>query len=92
MAEDYIGKILLIGLTYLDANGKVERLTQVAGTIVEASDLTIAIDIGKEEPFTLPPDYKALIPAKPGIYCLKTGEEIHNPDFTTVWTIQAPKK
>ena len=43
---------------------------------------------GTEELFTLPADADGFLAARPGVYRLKdTGEEVVNPDFTTVWTV-----
>ena len=43
------------------------------------------------EVLTLPPNPDAFTDAKPGIYRLRsTGEEVVDPDLTTVWTIREP--
>ncbi|HVT80131.1 MAG TPA: hypothetical protein VHM90_05695 [Phycisphaerae bacterium] len=91
-SQKYIGKHVLVGLTYTDADGNVVSQAQLHGKITRITDAGIFFNQadGSGE-FSLPPDITSLQPAKPGIYRLRaTGEEIHNPDFVSVWTIKAP--
>ena len=51
----------------------------------------IRVVLSDGEVLTLPPDLDAFRAAAPGIYRLRsTGEEVVDPDFTTVWTIREP--
>lgn len=91
-SEKYIGKHLLVGLTYIDADDQISHRAEVHGAITRITDEGIFIEQadGSGE-FSLPPDISSLRPAAPGIYRLRTtGEELHDPDFVCTWTIKAP--
>jgi hypothetical protein len=92
-ASKYIGKTVLIGLTYLDHNEKLIEQRQCVGTILTFSNeqgIRISLrDSG--ESFDLPPDPRGIRVAKPGTYRLRsTGQEVVNPDFLATWTITKP--
>jgi hypothetical protein len=90
-AAALVGKSVLIGLTYLDANGEVEEQIQFFGhiTSVDPSIVTIKRDSGEE--FTLPPALEAFEDARPGEYRLRnTGDVIVDPDLISTWTITSP--
>ena len=87
-----LGKYVLIGLTRLDADGtfleKGERHGRIA--LVD-QDAGIRVDLADGEVLTLPPNPDDFHDAKPGVYRLRsTGEEVIDPDLTTVWTIREP--
>lgn len=96
MAEDFskpfIGKHLLVGMTYLDQQGDVTHQVQFHGMITEVSVRGITIrrhDTG--EYFTLPPATDSLKPAPKGEYRLRTtGEVVVDPDYLTTWTVNPP--
>lgn len=91
--EQFLGKRLLIGLTYRDHKKVVTSQVQIHGTIVRCDNngIHILLTDGKGE-FALPPDLKSLQKAPPGEYRLRlTGEVVVNPDFHTSWIITAPK-
>jgi hypothetical protein len=85
---DLIGKRLLVGLTYLDADGEVVSTVQFSGVIAEGGGdemLSVRRD-DNGEIFTLPPEVE---PAPPGEYRLRsTGEVVVDPDYLATWTIQ----
>jgi hypothetical protein len=87
------GKDVLLGLTYLNADGSLNWREQLYGTI-EVANNTRGIGIllpGRPGLFTLPPDLRSIQPAAPGTYRLKTtGEVIEDPTFVCTWTITAP--
>lgn len=90
--EEMIGKRLLVGITYVGKRTGPDELTEFAGIVVEVDPLVV-IEIGEEEPFTLPPSHDAFSVASPGIYTLRSsGEVVENPDFVTTWTVQPPGK
>jgi hypothetical protein len=94
LAEKLQGATLLVGITYDEPAG--ERLEQFFGTVMNASPedgITLRLEGGRSgETYTLPPDLRALFPARPGSYRLReTGEVILNPDYTTTWTFTPPK-
>jgi hypothetical protein len=90
--NDLLGCVLLVGIDYLDEVGGVADSVQFAG-VVTSVDPVVQIDVGKEEPFTLPPEPDAFDCAKPGVYRLRgTGVEVTNPDFVTSWTVTPPSE
>ena len=86
-----VGKTILIGITRQSATGDVEH-EQFAGRIIGFSEdeyrlAIIACTDGVER--TYPWDHRALSPAQPGEYRLRsTGEIIENPDWLMQWTIR----
>jgi len=92
-ADQYIGKTILIGVTYLDHEGNVTKQHQWSGRIKTWSNrLGIQVDLDdSDEPCSIPPAAAAIQKAKPGIYTLRqSGRKIENPDYVTTWTCQAP--
>lgn len=92
-AGEYLGKTILVGVTYLDHMGVETGQMQWYGTITEVSNekgIVIALK-NDTTPCALPPDLSALRPAAPGEYRLRaTGEVIMNPDFITTWVCEKP--
>jgi len=92
---DYVGKYILIAVTYLDAAGNQEDSVQMHGVIETASPDGIKIALKGErdgETWTMPADPTAISSASPGRYKLpETGEIIENPDFITTWAVQKPR-
>src|SRR5690348_7856636 len=91
-ANRMVGKTVLVGMTFLRNDEEVDR-TQFHGPI-EKVDEKAGIAIRRrdnDEIEWLPPDLRAYFPADEGVYTLKTtGEEVHDPDFLTTWTIDLP--
>lgn len=87
--EHLIGKVILIGVTYVDRADNVLDRKQWWG-IVEAASSDVGICVAlknSSDPCTLPPDLNALRRAPPGEYRLKeSGQIIQDPDFLTTWT------
>jgi len=90
--DEYVGKHLLISLTYLDNAGAVREKTQLHGVITRINEAVIGVkrqDTGED--FTIPADLSALKVAAAGEYRLKpSGEVVVNPDYLAVWTIGEP--
>jgi hypothetical protein len=84
-----VGKVLLVGIRYLDESGEVVDRLQFAG-VVTSVDPLVAIDRYEDEPFTLPPEPEAFDIGEAGEYRLQTGEVVVDPDFETTWTVAAP--
>jgi hypothetical protein len=87
-AKEYVGKTVLVGITDLDRNGKPTKQRQFFGTISEISVKNGMIVTSKNNAthLALPPDLSTLLPAKPGVYRLRsTGEVVTDPDFLTTW-------
>jgi hypothetical protein len=87
-----VGKYVLVGITRIDEDGVLLEKTEVHGRIGYVDgDVGIKVALSDGDVLTLPPDPDAFRDAKPGIYRLRsTGEEIVDPDLTTVWTIREP--
>jgi hypothetical protein len=87
--DDLIGKVILIGVTYVDKHDQLLDRKQWWGVIENASsDMGIRVALkNSSDPCVLPPDLSAIRPAPPGEYRLKeSGEIIKDPDFLTTWT------
>ena len=95
-ADALVGKYLLVGMTYLAADGAtVTQRVQYHGRIVKA-DRETGFEIECEgvwagKKMILPPLLENLSPATPGDYELEsTGEIITDPDLTSSWIITQP--
>ena len=87
--SEYIGKRILVGLTFLDSKGQLARQLQYQGVIsrITAKGIFVRLPNG-EDHCSLPPDTACLKKATPGEYRLRsTGEIITNPDYLAQWTI-----
>jgi hypothetical protein len=98
--DELIGKTVLLGLTFADADGNVQQRVQRHG-VIEVADPNSGIGIrliGPGQPwdrelYRLPPDLRAFKEAEPGSYRLRsTGETVVDPDFTSAWEIRAPRE
>jgi len=93
LAASYIGKHLLIGITYLDHDGNFIEQKQFHGNIVrinEPEGIIIKLH-GSGQEYKLPPDLNALHEAPKGEYRLRsTGEIVVDPDLLTIWTLNKP--
>jgi len=87
-----LGKYVLIGITREDADGIEIAIEERHGRIALVDpDVGIRVVCSDGEVLTLPPDPDSFREAKPGVYRLRsTGEEVVDPDLTTVWTIREP--
>lgn len=93
-AAEYIGKTILIGVTYLDHEKNPIGQQQWFGTILTFSNkegIKIKLE-DSDKPCGLPPDPRGIRKAKPGIYRLRSSrKEIVNPDYLATWTSVKPK-
>ncbi len=91
----YVGKYILVGVTYVDSAGQVESSVQMHGVVESASQDGVTIALKGErlgQSWTMPADLSAISPAQPGRYELpETGEIVENPDFICTWMVQKPK-
>jgi len=94
LAKKYIGKHLLVGITYLDHEQNFVERKQFHGHVVRINEdegIVISLDGAKKE-FKLPPDLNALQEAPKGEYRLRaSGEIVVDPDFLSTWTLTKPK-
>ncbi len=84
IADQYVGKVVLVGVSYENARGEILQLRQWAGMIQSYSNqMGIQVDLyDSEEPCTLPPFPDLLEPAEPGIYRLRsTGRVVERPNY-----------
>jgi hypothetical protein len=93
-AQSIIGKYILVGITRLDHQGTELSRQQLHGIVRSTSSEGIQIELkGVHEghSWNMPPDFRAISQAGPGVYKLKTtGEEIEDPDLLANWTINEP--
>ena len=90
---DLIGKVILVGVTYVDQEERVLERKQWWGVIESASASEgIRVNLkNSSDPCVLPPDLEAIRRAAPGEYRLKGSNEIiRDPDFLTTWTSLDP--
>lgn len=94
LAASFIGKYILVGMTYLDHDENLVGQKQFHGHIVRINEREgIVVKLGDSgDEYKLPPDLDSLQPAPEGEYRLRsTGEVIVDPDLLTTWTINKPK-
>ena len=95
VGDSYIGKYILIGITYIDHKGNEKQKQQLHGVITSA-DKKEGIKISLKgvydgQSWTMPPDQRSISIAKPGTYTLKMSDEkIKNPDLLSTWIINEP--
>ena len=94
LARCLLGKVLLVGLTYISAHGEVAEEKQMFGTAMSADRrkgiLLLLSGVRSGEQFNLPPDTRGIDAAAPGEYRLQaTGEVVVNPDYIVVFSIRA---
>jgi hypothetical protein len=91
LAASYVGKYILLGITYEDSEGNVERQQQLHGVITSATRDGIAISlrgIHDGTTWNMPPALDSIRPAEPGTYTLRsTNETIENPDLLATWLV-----
>lgn len=95
LASALPGKLLLVGLTYLDADGALIDKQQIFGRVLSATPrggISLRLEGRREgERYALPPDTRSFRKAKPGEYRLHaTGEVVIDPDYTVTFSIQKP--
>lgn len=83
-ATEYIGRTILLGVTYVDDKERPIGQRQWFETILTFNNTQgIKIKLSNSDlPCSLPPDLRGISKAKPGVCRLRsTGEEILNPDY-----------
>ena len=97
LAQGLLGRLVLVGLTFLSHTGELKEQKQFFGKVLRASKsegilLGLAGRRAGEE-FNLPPDTSAFKEARLGEYRLRTtGEVVTDPDFTVTYTITEAAK
>jgi hypothetical protein len=91
--DEYIGRTLLLGVTYTGPEGELRCQEQYVGTIMVV-DFERGIVVSCEpdgHPFVLPGDPSWVQKAPPGVYRLRsTGQVVTNPDYIAKVTIEQP--
>ncbi|HEX3653724.1 MAG TPA: hypothetical protein VHU18_12975 [Rhizomicrobium sp.] len=89
--DELIGKYILVGIIFLDKEGRVVEQFQTYGPVVLVDD-NKGIVLEKTDGsgnFCIPPDLNSLRPAPKGQYRLRsTGEILDDPDFISTWTVE----
>jgi hypothetical protein len=96
LADAYIGKYILIGITRLSHAGEILGREQLHGIIAIAAPDGIVIElkgVNEGKNWRMPPSLETISHAKPGQYSLKsTGETVTDPDLLASWEIREPQK
>ena len=94
LAQSYVGRTIIIGLTYLDHAGNFLEQRQLHGEIVSAGRDGIEIALAGKfagQTWNMPPTLEGIRSAPAGDYRLReTGEVVVDPDLMSTWTITKP--
>lgn len=95
VGASYVGKYILVGVTYLDQDGNETQKQQLHGVIESASEADgIKIQLKgvyEGESWVMPADQRAISKAPPGKYTLHmSGEKVEDPDLVSTWTVREP--
>ncbi|MDX2287275.1 MAG: hypothetical protein NW217_00425 [Hyphomicrobiaceae bacterium] len=96
-AASLVGKYLLIGITYFEADGETLIEQRQRHGIISSVDADVGITVALHgeragETIVLPPHLPAFEDAAPGEYHLhESGEIVTDPDLTTMWKIVRPQ-
>ncbi|HOZ66715.1 MAG TPA: hypothetical protein PLH13_04705 [Burkholderiaceae bacterium] len=94
LADSYLGKYILVGVTYLDFLGQEVERIQMHGIVHKVSPDGIEIKLEgarKGEIWIMPPTLDAIYEAEPGTYKLhSTNEEVEDPDLVSTWSVTKP--
>ena len=87
--QDFIGKSILVGLSWVDYEDNLLAQQSVFGRITRIADNMLYIDSGEDEEFTIPFDAEHIEKSDPElIYNLHDPERtVSGVDFTSCWTI-----
>jgi hypothetical protein len=96
-AEWLMGKYVLVGFTFVAADGIVKSQDQFHGRVTKVEKnfgITIACEGARAgEEIVVPPHLGAFQLADPGQYKLRlTGEVVIDPDMVSSWTIHEPAR
>ncbi len=93
-AHEYVGKTILIGVSYYDHKGNLREQKQWYG-VIETFSNSEGIRVRLQDsnhPCCLPPDPRAIRKAEPGTYTLRsTGEVVEDPDYLATWDCMLPE-
>ena len=96
LAEGYVGKYLLVGITHTTQEGDVLSQVQLHGVIKSITAEGIDVElrgVNEGKNWRMPPFINELSPARPGVYQLRsTGESVEDPDFTFTMAVRKPSR
>ena len=88
----FLGKYILVGVTYLNPDGTIREMIEKHGVIKRISNNTLFFICSDSTDFSIPFDERAISKAPLGTYKLRsTGEEVMNPDYFSTWTVKPPE-
>lgn len=95
--RDWVGMVVIVGLTRLAPDGSVVEQEQFHGVVITVDrNRGIALDLSGQrggEVYWLPPDLRSFEKAAPGDYTLRsTGELVRDPDLISKWTVTRPAR
>jgi hypothetical protein len=93
-ADELLGSLVVIGITYREPDGKVTREQQIHGYI-RTVDRHMGITLkpegdDEEDEFNLPPLLEVFERAEPGIYTDDAGNRVSDPDFVAYFSVTSP--
>ncbi len=88
----FVGKRILVGLTYLNANGDVQEQVQLHGLISSVGENTLTFEKADGSgQFAIPFDGQLTAADPEAIYTLRnTGEAVSGVNFVASFTIHSP--
>jgi len=91
-AHMFVGKKILVGLTYLNANGEVQEQLQLHGYISSVGDHTVAFEKADGSgQFSIPFDGQLDSADPEAVYTLRsTGESVTGVNFVASFNIHPP--
>lgn len=94
LAATLEGSLVLVGITFVDAEGRTIRDEQCFGRITnvdQSKGLELRLEGSRAgELFRLPPDTRSVFGAAPGTYRLRSTEDVvTDPDFTIAYVVHA---
>ena len=88
MGSEYVGKSLLVGITFLNPDGSVHHHQQEHGVIEALDAEAVSVRLKDGHTMRLPAGTAAFEPAPKGQYTLQsTGEVVVDPDYLTTLTV-----
>lgn len=90
--QELIGKTVLVGITHVTKSGEVLGHSQYFGKVLSADyDRGVLVArSGIKDVVALPPAPNVFLPAKPGVYTLRSsGFKVKDPDYTCTWRLTA---
>jgi hypothetical protein len=90
---DHVGKIVLVGITRVNAAGDAVAQLQYHGRITSITEDGIAIETPDVKHMTLPPAIESLQSAPPGEYRERSsGAVVVDPDLISTWELREPSE